>query len=281
MVNLTEKLKGVISAEQQQQAANPKNAVAPQQQGGVPADPSVFDNLPSGYENVGASDLIIPRLVILQALSPQLDKNKPEYIKDAQAGDFCDVATGEVWKDAITVIPCYYASIGLEWAPRASGKGLIANHGLWNEATIAKLAKQNDKRQWITPQGNLIAQTATFFVLNMSAGGRRSFIPMSSTQLKNGRQWMTVITNEKRSTADGREVPAPLFWRSWEAYPVSQSNAQGSWYGWKFRPGKTLWELGGRSLLDEAVDFHSQAKSGAVQGDLAGEAVDEESSDKM
>lgn len=284
MVNrLTDKLKEAIAGDpnSQQQAANPKTAVVPQQQGGVPMDPSAFDNLPSGYDNVTANDLIIPRLVILQALSPQLDKTKPEYNKDASAGDFCDVATGDIWKDKITVIPVYFATVALEWAPRASGKGLIANHGLWNDDKVLKLAKQNEKRQWFTKEGNLIAQTATFFVLNMSADGQRSFIPMSSTQLKNARNWMTVITRENRPTSSGELVQAPLYWRSWEARAVPQSNTQGSWYGWKFDPGKTLWELGGKKLLEEAVDFNAQAKSGLVQGDFGNEVVEEENSGKM
>lgn len=284
-MNIKSAVKNMVGVPQQE-AANPKaaTAVATTQQGGVPMDPSAFEGLPTGYENVGARDLIIPRIVILQALSPQLDRNKPEYIDGAKSGDFCDVATSEVWSGAwsgITIIPCYYALAALEWAPRASGKGLIANHGIWNDDKVRKIAKEDDKRRWITNEGNLIAQTATFFVLNMSAGGRRSFIPLSSTQLKNGRQWMTVMTNEKRPGPNGTEVPAELFWRSWEAYSVPQSNAQGSWNGWKFRPGKTLWEIGGKSLLAEAVDFYNQARSGLVQGDFGNDTVEEGDSDKM
>lgn len=278
-MSIKDTLKGIVASEQQMQSANPSTAVAKQAGGGVPADPAMFEGLPTGFENVTAKDLIIPRLVILQGLSPQLDKNKPEYIKDAASGDFCDAATSEVWKEGITIIPCYYATVYLEWAPRASGKGLVANHGT-DIDKAHKHASMNEEKRWVTKDGNLIAETATFFVLNMSAGGRRSFVPMTSTQLKNARQWMTILTNERIVRRDGTEMQAPLFYRSWEAYSVGQSNAKGSWNGWKFRPGKTILELGGKALLDEAVEFHKQAKEGLVQGDLAGEEPAEDA-DKM
>lgn len=278
-MSIKDTFKGIVAGEQQMQAANPGSAVA-KQAGGVPVDPSMFEGLPTGYENVTAKDLIIPRLVILQGLSPQLDKNKPEYIRGASSGDFCDVATSEIWKEGITIIPCYYATVYLEWAPRASGKGLVANHGTDAEKAH-KHATLNEEKRWVTKDGNIISETATFFVLNMSAGGRRSFVPMTSTQLKNARQWMTVISNEKLTRKDGSQMQAPLFYRSWEAYSVGQSNAKGSWNGWKFRPGKPILELGGKALLDEAVEFNKQAKEGLVQGDFAGDETVEENTDKM
>lgn len=278
-MSIKDTLKGIVASEQQMQAANPGTAVAKQAGGGVPVDPAMFEGLPTGYENVTAKDLIIPRLVILQGLSPQLDKNKPEYIQGAASGDFCDVATSEVWKEGITIIPCYYATVYLEWAPRASGKGLVANHGTDAEKAH-KHATLNEEKRWVTKDGNIVSETATFFVLNMSAGGRRSFVPMTSTQLKNARQWMTIITNEKLTRRDGSQMQAPLFYRSWEAYSVGQSNAKGSWNGWKFRPGKTILELGGKALLDEAVEFNKQAKEGLVQGDFANEETAEDT-DKM
>ena len=277
-MSIKDTLKGIVAGEQQMQAANPAQAVATKA-ANVPVDPSIFEGLPTGYENVTSKDLIIPRLVILQGLSPQLDKNKPEFIPGASSGDFCDVATGEVWKEGIKLLPCYYATVYLEWAPRASGKGLVANHGTDAERAH-KHAQLNEEKRWVTKEGNIISETATFFVLNISAGGRRSFVPMVSTQLKNARQWMTIITNEKLKRKDGSVMQAPLFYRSWEAFSVGQSNAKGSWNGWKFRPGETILELGGKALLDEAVDFNKQAKEGLVQGDFAGEEAAEDT-DKM
>lgn len=224
---------------------------------------------PAGLENVTAQDLIIPRLTILQALSPQLQKKKPEYIAKARAGMFCDTATGEVW-DTITVVPCFFARVYLEWAPRESGKGLIKNHGL--DSSILAQGEIDDKRRVVLPNGNYIAETAQYFCLNMSAKGRRSFIPMGSTQLQASRKWMMKITTEKLQRADGSEFTPPIYYRSWNATVAEQSNPSGDWFGWIMEPGETIIELDKtKELLKEAQDFYRQSSMGLVKGDLSHE----------
>lgn len=226
-----------------------------------------FAGMASGLENVTANDIIIPRISILQALSPQLQKSKPEFIKGAAAGMFCDTATLELYEEQLHIIPCFYAKVFLEWAPRSSGKGLVHNHG--TDASCLEKCTPDDKGRQTLPNGNYIAETATYYVLNMSAGGRRSFIPMASTQLKASRRWMTQITAEKLKRSNGQEFTPPIFFRSWIASPVEQSNNDGSWFGWKFEPAQNIIELDPtKSLLKEAQDFYQQARDGLVRGDL-------------
>jgi hypothetical protein len=232
------------------------------------ADASLFDNGPTGFENVTSKDLLIPRIAILQALSPQINKKRSEYIEGAEQGDFCDTGTGDVFKESIDIVPCYYATQYLEWAPRDSGKGLIANHGT-NRAVLDKTTK-NDRNQNVLPDGNYIVETMTFFCLNLSAGGRQSFIPLSSAQLKAGRRWLTLMTNERLQRADGSEFTPPIFYRSWKATSIEQSNAKGSWMGWKFEPGPTIIELDPtKGLLERAKAFFDMGQAGLAKGDLS------------
>ena len=229
-----------------------------------------------GLENVTANDVIIPRLTILQALSPQVTKSKPEFIKGAEQGNFCDTGTNEIFVDSISVIPCFFARVFLEWAPRATGRGLVKNHGI--DASILDQCTPDEKGRQIMPNGNLVAETATYYVLNMSAGGRRSFIPMSSTQLRAARRWMTVITAEKGTRADGSQFTPPIFYRQWEASPVEQTNPEGNWYGWKFEAGLALPQMDdGKHWLNEAKAFYEQVRSGAVVGDVVSAVGDDAS----
>ena len=264
-------LKAAIAGDPDPKASVP----ATQAKGGALVDESAFDGLPTGFENVTAKDLVIPRIVVLQGLSPQLNKNKPEYIEGASNGDFCDVATGSIWKADLELIPCHFAVVHLEWGARDSGKGLVANHGT-DALKARKHAKQNERGQWITDEGNIIADTATFYCLNMSDGGQRCFVPMSSTALKDARLWMTTMA--KLKLEDGRQ--APIYSRSWIANTTSKSNAKGDWNGWKFRPGRKTLEIGGTALRDEALRFLKEAKEGLVQGSFDREDG-EEDSDKM
>ena len=84
------------------------------------ADNGEFEALAGeGLENVTAKDVLIPRITILQSLSPQLLKNKPEFNPDARTGDLFDVAQGEVLPNPMIVVPVFFQKTWLEWAPRA------------------------------------------------------------------------------------------------------------------------------------------------------------------
>ena len=229
-------------------------------------DFSDFDGQPTGLENVTTQDKVIPRLTILQALSPQLQRSKPEYNSLAKIGDICDTATGELF-DHIYVVPCFFARVLLEWAPRERGGGFIANYG--TDFSKAKEAKEDEKRRLILPNGNYLAETATWFVKNMMVGGRESFIPMTSTGLKQSRKWMTLITSERLKRRDGTEFQPPLFFRAWKLSPLLQSNAQGEWYSWSAEPGKPIVEIDpSKRLLNDCLEFYKQAREGLVRGDL-------------
>lgn len=233
-----------------------------------------FDNQPSGMEQVKSKDLMIPRITILQKLSPQLEERKPEFIKDAKAGMICDTATSDVFQGSIDVLPCYFATVYLQWAPRSSGKGLQHNHGL-DDSILTKCTK-NDKGQFFLPNGDQIIETATWYLLNLTAGGRRSFLPLSSTQLKSSRRWMTRVQGERVVRPDGSEFQPPIFYRPWTASITHEANAQGDWFGWKFEPkGPNIIEYDpSKNLLNEAKQFLEQARSGLVQGDLSSYADD-------
>lgn len=226
---------------------------------------------PTGFENVSASDLLIPRINILQKMSPQIDKSDPAYIAGAEYGDFCDTGTGEIFKESMSVVPCFYAMVYLEWAPRGSGKGLVANHG--TDASCLKNATPDEKRRMVLPNGNYIAETATWYVLNLSANRRRSFIPLTSTGLKRSRQWLTLLTSERLKRPDGTEFVPPMWYRSWNITTVEEKNNDGSWKNWKFSPGDPILALDPtKTILREAKDFFEQARDGLVKGDVASAA---------
>lgn len=234
--------------------------VKPASQGLAVVDES-FDGYSGGegFEHATARDVIIPRLAILQALSPQLTKTKPEYIEGASAGMFCDTGTGDLFEDSVEIIPCFFARVYLEWHPRKSGKGLAKNHG--TDASILEQCTPDDKGRMILPNGNYVAETATYYFINVSAGNRRGFVPLTSTQLKAARRWMTLLTAEKLQRADGSMFTPPIFYRSWKASVVPHSNAEGDWFGWKFEPSRTILELDpSKALLAEAKEFYQMCR---------------------
>jgi len=227
----------------------------------------------TGLEHVRAKDVLIPRLTILQGLSPQVKPQHALYDENARVGQIYDVALSQIFKE-VHILPLHFVTQWLEWAPRASGKGLVA---IYEEQPDPSTYTVNEKGKWMKPNGNQIIETAQFFCLNLSAGGRPCFIPFSSTQLKKSRKWLTYATNEK-VVNNGVEVTPPLFYRSYVLSTVPESNNEGDWMGWKITPDVTIADLGNFTGRLRAVkDFREKILKGEVKADLSN--VDEDAGD--
>lgn len=246
------------------------NAVATvSKTGGALADPALmqaWEGMGTGLENVKASDLLIPRLTIIQALSPQINPQKPEFDETAKAGMIYDVGLQEGFTSDVGFIFVHYVKQWLEWAPRNTGKGL---QGVHDTAAILEKTTQDDKRRNKLDNGNYIMETMQFYGMNMNADMRKSFIPMASTQLKKGRRLLTLATNEKLIGGNGLPFTPPLFYRTYRLSTVPESNAEGNWMGWKIERSSALDELPNwQHLMAEIKDFRDAVSSGTVSGDI-------------
>lgn len=232
---------------------------------------SAFEGLPTGLEKLTARDIIIPRLTILQQLSPQVTQGKPEYDKNAKVGDIYDVGLQERFEGSIIFIPVYYTKAYIEWAPRGSGKGLVAIH---ETADVLAKTNRNDRNQPVMPNGNYIAETAQLFGINVTADMRRSFLPMASTQLKKCKRILTLAASEKVQRGDGSSFTPPLYYRSYNLSTAPESNAMGNWIGWKIERGEALPDLFPstfeRILTEDIIPFRDSLSKGEVGGDLSG-----------
>ena len=247
-----------------------KNAVAKKSSTAV-ADGAAFSEFAgAGLENVEASDLLIPRLAILQALSPQCNPNKPEHIEGATPGQICDVGLGELLTSPALFLPVHFSKVWIEWAPRNTGKGLVAIHP---DNSVLADCKPDDKGKPIVQvgdrKGNYVAETAQFFGFNLSSNSQMCFIPMTSSQLKNSRKLNTLASSEKAVDSNGNEFTPPLFYRTYELSVAAESNNDGDWFGWKVDRGPLLQELDGwEAMLERAVKFRDQIKSGEATADV-------------
>ena len=232
----------------------------------------------AGLENVRPTDRIIPRITILQGLSPQLNKNKPEFIAGASMGDICDVGTGEIFESPLLFLPVHYSRKWVEWTPQG-GRGLVKIHDTEEilEECVFRASENSEFERPYTKDGNSIVETAQFFGLNMSAGGRHSFLPMKSTQLKKARRWLTLANAERVKRVDGTFYTPPLFYRVYSLGVVDESKPGQSFSGWKIERSVTLQEFSPdwRPMFDDAVAFRDSLSRGEVRGDIAS-AVDED-----
>lgn len=79
-----------------------------------------------GNENVGANDMQIGRLDLIQQLSPQLLKSSPKFIDGAELGDIFNSLTNETYKSVFLVNLMYELRFSL-FKKRKLGGGLEGN----------------------------------------------------------------------------------------------------------------------------------------------------------
>jgi len=219
----------------------------------------------TGFENVTTNDLLIPRLTILQSNSPQVTRGQPEYDPNLKAGEIYDVGLQESFGESMMVVPVHFFKQWLEWAPRNTNKGLVAIH---DTGDIMHKTEKNDKNKDVLENGNYVAETAQFYVINISGRNRKSFIAMTSTQLKKSRSWLTRAQSVTLQRADGSEFQAPLFYRSYILSTVPESNAEGNWFGWKIEMGPPLTELENWKIVHKHIlEFRESIDKGEVQSD--------------
>lgn len=232
------------------------------------AEEAFFDpEMGTGLENVTAQDLLIPRLTILQGLSPQVSQGKPEYDPEAKVGDIYDIGLQQRFTEGLHILPVHYVKQWLEWHPRRSGKGLAAIH---DTPAILDKCKLDEKNKPTLPSGNYVAETMQFYCLNISAGFRRSFLPFASTQLKKGRRLLTLATSEKLLLSSGKEMTPPLFYRTYRLGVVPESNAEGNWMGWTVERDIQLDEIANwQNIMIDVREFRDSLTRGDIRGDIA------------
>lgn len=230
----------------------------------------------AGMETATARDYMIPRVAIIQALSPQLKKSKAEFIADAKEGDICDVGTGDLYRDGIEFLAVAYRKDWIEWAPRSTGKGLVAIHPT---NALEASCTRDDKGKLILPNGNLLQETAQFLGLNLSGNKRMCFLPMAASQLKKAKKWMTLASEEKLQRSDGTEFTAPLFYRTYLLTTAEESSAENTWYGWRIQRGRALPTIENyKDLLAHALSFRESIQKGDLKTDVASMDVAEDAS---
>lgn len=183
------------------------------------------EDLGVGFDDMDGQDFSAPFLVICQSTSPYLKPEHQLYIPDAKPSMIINAQNMNCYT-AVTVIPCKYSFRNVEWKPRGSGGGFVASYH--RENTPTDLSTDALTGRIVRPNGNEVLPTAYYLCMLMEEGFDRVIIPMYSTQLKKSRKWNSMMVSIKQG---GKALP--IFAHSWKLTTVSESNAKGSWYGWK------------------------------------------------
>ena len=211
-----------------------------------------------------ADEMQIPFVRLLQALSPQLNKKKAEYIEGASSGDAFNNVTGQYWdgEQGLTVIPCYQTTKYLEFTPREMGGGFRGEINP-NNPVLQQTTRSGSKE--ILPNGNELVKSDQHFclIVDEDGGYQPAVIDMKSTQLKVSRRWTTQIAMQKvKNPKTGALVTPAVFATMWKLSTTEESNDQGSWSNWAVEKVGLVED---RDLYQEARTFRKSIEAGEVK----------------
>ena len=175
---------------------------------------------PTGFEDTDARSFKTPFVKILQALSPELKQQSPEYIPNAQQGLFCNTATKELYYD-ISVIIVKMEHALVTWKPDRGG--FVARHTLQDEH---KIVAKTDGLKKYDADGNDIVDTLEFFCINADNPEDMFILSLSKTGFKHGR---TLATRLRNLTSNGKKVNR-TFAGVWNLQVGEEHKDAHSWY---------------------------------------------------
>jgi hypothetical protein len=178
-------------------------------------------------------DNVVPLIYILQALSPQVQRKKEEYVEDAEAGNIWFRGTKQVvpGDEGIPVVPCFFQKVWIEWMPNRGG--FVARHDERPDDAVLRTDSENPKRKfWVRPNGNIVVETREHVVLVLEGfdAPMPFVIPMSGSGHSSSRNWMGSMN---RKLVPGTDLKAPSYGYIYRMKTVFRTNDQGDWYMWE------------------------------------------------
>lgn len=194
-------------------------------------DDAFFEMAGAG-SSFAPEEMTMPFIRIAQQMSPQLNKNKPEYIKGLGSGDIYNNLTGEFWEgsEGLEVVACFEVTKYTEWVPMERGGG-FAGELHPTDPAIRNARREGNKE--ILPNGNELVKADHYYVLYKSASGtwNPAVLDMKITALKVSRRWKSQINlQEIRHPKTGDVARAPIFSSVWKVTTVEETNSKDQSY---------------------------------------------------
>lgn len=172
----------------------------------------------AGNENVSSDDMTIPRLDVIQQLSPQLDPTSPKYIEGAKLGLMFNSLSGDLYNHCF-VINLHFEVKWQIFKKRKFGGGFEGSFNTEYEAQ-AHLDAQNLPREQYD-----VSETAIHKCLLLDEAGQPDqpvLVYMSGSKMKVSKEW-----NSQIRLKDPR---ADRFASVWTLSSASEKNRQGQPY---------------------------------------------------
>ena len=239
---------------------NGTSVVAPVQ--GVQEDrPDWLKKGSAGSEDVGVKDMILPRIDVLQALSPQIKKSDPAYIQGAEQGILYNTVTGELYGSSVEFVPVMFRKEFILWKMRKAGGGFFGAFKTEAEANAAHCAVTDPSSY------EVVESHQHFVILLTSTGHRQAVFSMTKSKLKASRTLNTMV----------QMAEVDRFARAYRASTIEAKSEKGEFWNIRISPigyvSQELYKMGGdlyklikEGLADVDRDFVEPDAGGVAGG---------------
>jgi len=227
-----------------------------------------------GNENVTTEDLVIPRLEIVQGLSPAVKRGDPGFIKGAAPGMFTNSVTRQLYGEEVVLVPVHFSVQHLVWRDRklAQELKLSAEGGFFGSYPTAAEAQRRADEEGGSGAAVVVVDTPTHLclLLNPETGeADEIMVSMPKTKAKISRQWNSMV---KLAGGD-------RFSRAYKATADLQKNDKGDFYNFKME----LLGFPSKDIYTKAEALYKAVAGGKVRtadyADVEGDGTVVESND--
>jgi len=174
------------------------------------------DGKSRGNENVTIEDLVVPRVEVVQALSPCLDEsNTAAHIAGAKQGDLFNSLTRRLYGKTIVVVPVMFRKQYLTWRDRDAGGGFRGAYDTLEQAAGVIKGLEKPEEWEAIDTGQHLA-----LVLNQDGSVDEVMLSMAKTKMKVSRQWNSLV----------RQAGGDRFSRAYEIVGVKERNQKNQDY---------------------------------------------------
>lgn len=209
-----------------------------------------------GSENVTTSDIAIPRLEVIQGLSPVVKRGDPKFDKNARIGELMNSVSREMYGEKVTVVPVYYIKQYLVWKMRKwiddKGQERTGEGGfLGSYDTEEEANRRADKEAEQSDSPLEIIDTPQHLCLLLHDDGRMEevILSMPRTKAKISRQWNAMV----------RIAGGDRFGRAYTVSTNLEKNQKGDFYNYAV----ALAGFPSKEVYEKAEELYEAVSSGS------------------
>lgn len=224
-------------------------------------------------EGVDAGAYAIPFLSILQALSPQVQRGKPEQIPGAQPGMLFNTVTKELF-ETVQVSVLRRTHTFCVWTPRDDGGGFIGEYEATDKAvTEFNAIKPDDKGRRFNALGQEVTEHRNFYCQLIQEGraDQPAVISMSRSQLKAAREWNSNLA--MRSVRVGEAQQPVALSEIWEVGTTLRTKGENSWFMYTVKHVARHSDPALYQQVREAVTFAKEHKVAARTAEVPSDEI--------